>query len=311
MQTGESRGGCVVCGSGEAHTSVSDPIDYEYAVVPENRFEYRRCESCDSEWLFPRPSDAEIAAFYPEGYHAYNDDHGIVARLLVGMRSAVRGRKYRSLLPNGRGSLFDVGAGDTRHFRELAQYADFEFSGVEIQPDVAARAREQGYDIATGTLETMDVTPHEGRHDIVSMNHVIEHVADTIEVMSKIQRMLRPGGWVIGQLPTNTGWESRVFGSTWAGYHYPRHLQVFSRKGLASLLERTGFTNTKIQSYPHCQIAISVQNALLEWGWKPRMEFGRSPIYGVLLAASLPFEVLAAVCNRSGVINFSARKPAA
>ena len=161
MQTGESRGGCVVCGSGEAHTSVSDPIDYEYAVVPENRFEYRRCESCDSEWLFPRPSDAEIAAFSPEGYH------------------------------------------------------------------------------------------------------------------------------------------------------YPRHLQVFSRKGLASLLERTGFTNTKIQSYPHCQIAISVQNALLEWGWKPRMEFGRSPIYGVLLAASLPFEVLAAVCNRSGVINFSARKPAA
>lgn len=311
MLTGDSRGQCVVCGSIEAHTSVSDPVDYEYAVVPENRFEYRLCEACGSEWLEPRPTDADLAAFYPEGYHAYNDDHGLVAGLLVGTRSVIRGRKYRSLLRDGRGSLFDVGTGDTRHFRELSRYADFEFSGVEIQPEVAASGREQGYDIETGTLETIDVTPHANRHDIVSMNHVIEHVVDPEEVFRRSFSMLRDGGWVIGQLPTNSGWESMVFGSTWAGYHYPRHLQVFSRRGLEGLLGRCGFEDIQIQSSPHCQIAISVQNAMIEKGWKPKMEFGRSPVYGVILAASLPFEALAAVCDRSGVINFAARKPAA
>lgn len=301
---------CVVCESTEVQTSVSDPIDYEYGVVPDRRFEYLRCELCGSEWLEPRPTDADLASFYPDDYHAYSDDHGIVASLLVSMRAVMRGRKYRSMLRDGKGALFDVGAGDSRHFRELARYADFEFAGVEIQPDVAARGREAGYDITTGTLEAMDVTPHANRYDIVSMNHVIEHVVDPREVMRRTHGMLRPGGWVIGQLPTNAGWESTVFGSTWAGYHYPRHTQVFSRRGLRRLLERVGFEDVKIQSAPHCQIAISVQNALIEWGWKPKMKFGRSPIYGVLLVLSLPLEILAAVCNRSGIINFTARKPA-
>lgn len=301
---------CVVCEATESHTSVAEPVDYEYAVVPEVRFEYRLCERCDSEWLEPRPGDDDLAALYPDGYHAYADDHGIVAKLLVRTRAMIRGRRYRSMLRDGKASLFDVGAGDTRHFRELAEYGDFEFSGVEIQAAVAERGRQEGYAITTGTLETMDVTPHLHRHDIVSMNHLIEHVVDPGEVLRRTHSMLRPGGWVIGQLPTNTGWESRVFGSTWAGYHYPRHLQVFSRRGLRELLERMGFEDVEIQSSPHCQIAISWQNILLACGWKPRMQFGRSPIYGALLALSLPFEALAALFDRSGVINFRARKPA-
>ena len=113
---------------------------------------------------------------------------------------------------------------------------------------------------------------------------------------------------MVGQLPTNSAWESRIFGSTWAGYHYPRHLQVFSRRGLKRLLERAGFSHAKITSTPHCQTAISVQNYLIHRGWKPHLQFGRAPLYGGLLAASLPFELAAFLCNRSGTIDFLAHK---
>ena len=299
---------CLACEGNASRVSLEAPVDYEYGVVPSVSFSYYRCESCDSEWLCPRPRDSDLPAFYPAHYHAHSDDHGVLAKILVGIRSQLRGRNYRALLPDRRsGALFDVGAGDCRHFLELQKFADWSFAGVEIQPAMAEHAREQGFDVATGTLEQMDVTAHCNKYDIVSMNHVLEHVGDPAQVVARCWQLLKPGGWLIGQLPTNSSWEAR-FGGVWAGYHYPRHLQVFSRRGLALLLRRSGFRAIKISSAPHCQTAISLQNSLVAAGASLRLQHGRSKIYGILLLASLPFELLAWLFNRSGTIDFKAQK---
>jgi SAM-dependent methyltransferase len=299
---------CPACGGNADTVSLAHPIDYEYQVVPARDYCYRRCAACASESISPRPAASELPPFYPVGYHAHNDDHGLVARLLVGQRAQLRGRAYRALL-NGKsaGALFDVGAGDCRHFVELRQFADWQFAGVEIQAAVAEKARSAGFDIETGTLEDMDITRHIGRYDVVSLNHVLEHVCDPNEVIARCYQLLKPGGWLIGQLPTNSAWEAG-FGATWAGYHYPRHLQVFSRQGLRDLLVRNRFADIRITSAPHCQTAISLQNFLLAKGVPLKLAHGRSPVYGALLLLSLPFEIVAWLCNRSGTIDFRARK---
>jgi SAM-dependent methyltransferase len=300
---------CQACGGRAESVSLSQPVDYEYRVVPKREFCYRRCSSCRSEWLDPRPSERELVEFYPGDYHAYNDDHGLIAAVLVRVRGWLRSRFYRSLLPGTKGSLFDVGAGDCRHFGELRRSADWHFAGVEIQPDLAERGRAAGYDVETGTLESIELHRHHEKYDVVSMNHVLEHVLDTEEVMRRAYALLRPGGWLIGQLPTNSAWEA-AFGSTWAGYHYPRHLQVFSRRGLLELMQRAAFANTRVKSAPHCQTAISVQNYLLARGARLPLRHGRTSIYGGLLLATLPFEAVAWAFNRSGTIDFRAQKPA-
>ena len=41
---------------------------------------------------------------------------------------------------------------------------------------MAAKGRARGYDIIEGTLENADLTGHIGKYDVVSMNHVLEHV---------------------------------------------------------------------------------------------------------------------------------------
>src|SRR6185369_5691375 len=114
----------------------------------------------------------------------------------------------------------------------LGDTTDLTFAGVEINPEMAERARAHGYDVETGTLERMDLTRHTGRYDIVSMNHVLEHVNDPREVVRRTHSLLKPGGWVVGQLPTKSSWEYRAFRGRWAGYHYPRHLQIFTREAL-------------------------------------------------------------------------------
>lgn len=300
---------CPFCSSADTAVRRRDVEDLEYFVVPARPFVERRCRSCGSEFLDPRPTLAELDGFYPDDYHAYNEDHGLVARALVGVRARGRQRLYEELVGSRAGRIFDVGAGDCRHFDELRRRCDFEFAGVELKPEVAAKARERGYDVAAGTLEEMDLSGHVGRYDIVSMNHVLEHVVDPQLVVKRSFELLRPGGWLIGQLPTVDSWEAKLFGRRWGGYHFPRHLQVPSHAGMDRLLGAAGFAEVTMRSAPHIQTAISLQNTLIGRGWRPRMSHGKTPVYSLLLLAVLPFEALAWLADRGGIADFRARKP--
>jgi hypothetical protein len=129
-------------------------------------------------------------------------------------------------------------------------------------------------------------------------------------MLERARDLLHPGGYVIGQLPTVSSWENKLFGRTWGGYHYPRHLQIPSKSGLSDLLEAVGFRNVEIRSAPHIQTTISLQNTLVSRGWRPHMRNGKTPIYTELLVAALPFEAVAWLCDRGGIVDFKAQKPA-
>jgi SAM-dependent methyltransferase len=300
---------CPVCGSGLTATFRTDVVDNEYFVRPERAFVERLCEACRSEFLYPRPDESELPPFYPADYHAYNENHSSVTKWLVEARARSRARFYRRLLGDRPGHLFDVGTGDCRHFDELRRHLDLECAGVEIQPDIAAKGRARGYEVIEGTLESADLGDHLGRYDVVSMNHVLEHVVQPALVVERARDLLRPGGHVIGQLPTVTSWEHEIFGRNWGGYHFPRHLQVPSRQGLRTLLAGAGFTGIEVKSAPHIQTTISLQNTLIRRGWRPTMRYGKSPLYNTLLVASLPFETVAWACDKGGIVDFCARRP--
>jgi SAM-dependent methyltransferase len=299
---------CPICGSADTWRYRSDLADLEYFVAPPRPFASQKCVGCGSEFLTPRPLEAELPPFYPSDYHAYNENHSGVARLLVQLRARSRARLYGQLISGRSGRIFDVGTGDCRHFDELRRFLDVECAGVEIQPDVAAKGRARGYQVIEGTLEAADLTDHVGRYDIVSMNHVLEHVVHPRIMVERALDLLRPGGHVIGQLPTVSSWEHELFGRNWGGYHYPRHLQIPSKSGLSGLLEGVGFTSVKIRSAPHIQTTISLQNTIVRRGWRPHMRNGKTPVYGALLVASLPYETVAWLFDEGGIVNFQAQK---
>ena len=302
---------CPICASTLTEVFRTDVVDTEYFVVPDRPFVIQRCRSCQSEFLNPRPDESELPPFYPSDYHAYNEDHGPVAKRLVEFRAKSRAKHYGKLIGGGHGRIFDVGTGDCRHFDELRRYLDVECAGIEIQPEVAAKGRARGYEVLDGTLEAAELADHVGRYDIVSMNHVLEHVVYPKVMLQRAFDLLRPGGYVIGQLPTVSSWEHGIFGRTWGGYHFPRHLQMPSRSGLQHLLEEVGLRDVTIKTAPHIQTSLSMQNTLVRRGWHPKMEYGKTPAYGGLLVASLPYETVAWLADKGGIIDFQARKPPA
>ncbi|MEI6570643.1 MAG: class I SAM-dependent methyltransferase [Actinomycetes bacterium] len=305
------RVSCVVCGSDQTRLARDNLQDFEYSVVPEEPLTAWECSSCRSQFLEPRPSEGVLSTFYPEDYHCYNEDHGGFAKQLVAARARRRSKQYRNFLGGNSGRLFDVGAGDCRHFDELRGSLDLECAGVELNPQMAEAGRARGYDIHDGTLEELDITEMVGTFDIVSMNHVLEHVINPIEVVRRCYLLLRPGGYIVGQLPCFSSWEARAFGRAWGGYHFPRHLQMFSAEGLRQLLSSCGLSEPSARSALHVQTALSLQNATIRAGWHPKMRYGKSPAYGAFLLAAVPFEIAAFACNRGGIMNFSARRPIA
>ena len=306
---GENKHGrCPICGSDRTQLHRSDVTDLEYFVDPLRDLLVQKCGHCESQFLSPRPTESELPRFYPSDYHAYNENHSRVARWLVEARARSRARFYGRLIEDRPGHIFDVGTGDCRHFDELRRFIDLECAGVEIQPEIAAKGRARGYDVLEGTLEAADLTDHVGKYDVVSMNHVLEHVIYPRTMLERALDLLRPGGHLIGQLPTVTSWESQLFGRNWGGYHYPRHLQIPSRPGLSNLLEEVGFKSVKIRSAPHIQTTISLQNTLVRWGWRPHMQYGKTPIYSALLVAALPYETVAWAFDKGGIIDFQAQK---
>jgi SAM-dependent methyltransferase len=301
---------CPVCGGGASQRIAKQPRDWEYDVEPAHDAHIRKCQGCDTEFVHPRPSVAELVSFYPADYHAYHEDHGLVAGTLVRMRSRQRAKVYRRLCGSDRIRLFDVGTGDCRHFDELAPFGQFDCAGVELHPGMVAAARARGYDVTEGTLEEMDLTEHAGRYDIVTMYQLVEHVLDPPQLFARAKQLLRPGGWILGQLPRCDSIERRLFGRYWAGYHFPRHLQLFTRSALHDLLERGGFTGVRVDPALHLQAGLSIQNTLLGGlHWRPKRTFGKAPGYSLMLLAAAPYCMLEHLFRRGGMMNFAAQKP--
>ncbi|HNQ22739.1 MAG TPA: class I SAM-dependent methyltransferase [Phycisphaerae bacterium] len=301
---------CPVCAGRRVERVSAQPRDYEYHVQPDRDLGVFVCDSCGSRFAFPRPRATDLVAFYPPHYHAYNEDHGAVARMLVALRGRARARTYLKLCASRPVRLFDVGSGDCRHFVELQRYGAFDCGGVELNPAMAEAARARGFPVTTGTLEELDVAAVSERYDIVTMYQLVEHVVDPVRLFAQAWRLLKPGGHVLGQLPCVNSWEQRLFGRYWAGYHYPRHLQMVSRLGLRTALVNSGFADVRVGGALHLQAGLSLQNVLVgRLHCQARMRYGKIPLYSMLLCAAGPFCLLEYLCGRAGMMNFRACRP--
>jgi SAM-dependent methyltransferase len=74
------------------------------------------------------------------------------------------------------------------------------------------------------------------------MGHVIEHLHDPAAALAECRRVLRPGGMLWVATPNLDAPGHRRFGPDYVQLDPPRHLVLFTRRSLAALLERAGFT---------------------------------------------------------------------
>lgn len=300
---------CPVCRATDSSDLPQLPKDYEYQVAIAADFGIRICNACRSEFVWPRPTLDQMRRMYPDNYYAYGTEMGSFWQLIYNMWCRAEAKRMLSLCTKRPLHLFDIGAGDCRRFKAMGAGEEFKFSGVEMNEEMAAAGCDAGFDISPGTFEEFDQTGRAGTVDVLTINHVIEHVTDPGETMRKAHSLLADDGVFTGRTPKLASTGHRYFGRYWSGYHFPRHLQLFSKESLELLLHKSGFREVEIVEELNLFPALSLQNFLLgKLGLPLSLEGGHSRIWTLLVFLTAPLSIFDYLFRRSDCMIFVARK---
>lgn len=268
-------GCCPVCGCTDRSVLHEELVDNVFFCAP-GKWTQWKCAKCSSAYLDPRPTQATIhhayANYYTHQEAARKGDYaslspfrklrrrlvngytnwrysthnrpssafGVIAAFLMPNLKRVLDLQYRHLpkLPKGSGVLLDVGCGDGS-FLSRARTCGWDVVGLDPDPKAAANAAQQGLTVYEGGIEYFDGKTE--LFDVITLNHVIEHVHDPVKVLKTCHALLKPGGQLWLETPNIDSFGHARFQKNWRGLETPRHLVLFNRHSLKQAFTNAGF----------------------------------------------------------------------
>ncbi|MBA2349063.1 MAG: class I SAM-dependent methyltransferase, partial [Solirubrobacterales bacterium] len=189
------------------------------------------------------PAEAELESAYAEAASEdYVDEEAgqrETARRALARIEAVRGGR--------RGRLLDLGCWVGFLLSE-AEARGWQATGVEPSAFASTYARDRlGLDVRTEGLFSADLP--EGSFDAVVLGDVLEHLPDPAAALDRIAALLADGGVLWMALPDAGSRLARGMGARWWSV-IPTHVQYFTRRSIATLLERRGYSVLEISTAP-------------------------------------------------------------
>lgn len=206
-------------------------------------YDVQWCPVCSIGMTVPFPDDAFLCALYSTGAYRANDGNRFipfVERIITFFRDRHRCR-ITTRIATGR--ILDIGCGRGT-FLDSMQSAGWDVCGVEFSDETASYARKR-YAIQVST----SLAGIEGLFDVVTLNHVIEHVQDPVGLLAKCHGLLKDGGVLFVAAPNIDSLQAKFGGAGWFHLDVPRHLYHFSESGLVRMIESGGFTVERIRRF--------------------------------------------------------------
>lgn len=142
--------------------------------------------------------------------------------------------------------LLDVGCGGGALLARMRSRG-WEVEGIDIDEAALGVARAAGVPVTSATLEELAEENPLRRFDVITLDHVLEHLHDPVASLREARRLLRPGGILWLATPNLAALGHRTFGRSWMPLDPPRHLVLFSPGALARALAAAGFARPVIQ----------------------------------------------------------------
>ncbi len=229
---------CPVCDNVKGLNLKLEVYDDRYGYP--GRFPLYRCVFCGHVFLSASFSAEQLSTLYSEYYprssfrledhRTHNERTGFLAWL-----DGARASAFRWVPRNVR--ILDIGCG----FGETLGYhkaRGCEVYGVEADENIRRVGDRYGYKVHVGLFNPSNYEPCS--FDYVTMDQVMEHVQNPVEVLQGISQVLKPGGMAILSVPNACGWGARIFGRRWINWHAPYHMQFYSTRSMQIVLEKVG-----------------------------------------------------------------------
>lgn len=306
---------CPVCGH-DHFSACAEGYDYELCTC-RNRWRFVACGKCGHVWLNPRPGVNALAVIYPKTYYAYDYEGRInpIARFGKELLDALKLRGILRALGHLPEAFLDIGCGSGRFLRAMKRrgLSSDRIFGLELDAAVTRRLSQEGFRAHCERVETAASIP-DTTMELVTMFHVVEHVASPTTVVGNIVRWLKPGGILAIETPNLESIDARLFRKRfWGGYHIPRHWNLFTPRSLERLLVDQGLELERLSFQTGHSFWMYSLHHLLRYGPVPfgRLASAFDPLKGLpFLIGFTAFDRLRAMLGfRTSSMLMIARKP--
>ena len=202
-------------------------------------FTLDECATCGHVFQNPRLSLAGLEYYYADFYH------GLGGEMFETFNRTPRDYQQRldtvtrHTQPR---NWLDVGGG-AGHFCLHARTAlpGVEFDAIDIGSSVLNGERRGWIDQGHHGLLPDLVPELEGRYDVVSLFHCLEHTVDPQAELDAATKVLVPGGHLIIEVPNAEGLGARLLGRWWFPWFQPQHQHFVRYDNLLASLTASGY----------------------------------------------------------------------
>ena len=219
-----SPSACVACGASGSFEPALDTL--------------ARCRACGFV-TWPGAEQVDSNTLYDERYFTDVDYPDYVGNEPSLRRSMARHLEQMSHFGAHRGALLEIGCAYGYFLDEARRHYD-RVAGVDVAAAAVERARARfGVEAHAGSF--LDIPFEDSSFDVVCMWDTVEHLPRPDRFIERARRLLRPDGRLFLTTGDISSLNARVRGANWRQIHPPSHVHYFSRRTIATLLERLGF----------------------------------------------------------------------
>ena len=232
---------CPFCGSTELKPHITSR---DFLQQKPGLFRLERCKQCRYVFQNPSLSEAGLNFYYKDFYDGLSGDlsesvlsmtvhkHFDQARMLKGLATPL--------------TWLDVGAG-YGHFSVIARqvWPKTRMDGLDIGQSIR-KAKTRGWiDRCYNDNFSNAVPSFEGKYDVISMIHYLEHTADPKAEIETAASALSSKGHLLIELPNPEHGLSTLLGQFWLPWFQPQHLNFPAAAHLTKWLNDAGFDLVK------------------------------------------------------------------
>ena len=222
---------CPICD----HSLFESFLTCEDSMSSHEHFELKKCLSCTFVFTSPRPDKASLPNYYKSNQyisHTGKSAGPLDLIYLFARKFTLRWKINLIQEHKSKIAILDYGCG-TGEFLGFCQRQKWQIAGLEPSPEARQKATKiTGITIASD-LEQFNYQ----KFDVITLWHVLEHVIDLKQTISRLALLLKENGLLIIAVPNHESYDASIYKEYWAAYDVPRHLWHFTKTTMSMLLD--------------------------------------------------------------------------
>jgi len=208
-----------------------------------------QCKKCGHVQLLPRPSEEEDGEFYARNMQDKSrnkliDYNVLRSNNMFDTRRYLR--RINSLVPDKDIRVLDIGAGYGFFVDALCKEGFRNVTGAEISEE--RRALAEAFTEAPIVDYDVSRPGHDiGTFDIITLFHVLEHLADPVSFLRGIKRLLKPDGIFVCEVPNVSEMLLGICPAYNDFYWIRAHLNYFRKETLSDCFRRAGYDDVEMR----------------------------------------------------------------